>query len=283
MFEKKYVTRWLVYNFCGMKLKLKTKPVHIDTVNLVLDDNYGIGNRIFAIVNAIKYYTPKNLNFYWNKNGWVSQSFKDLFDCNFECSVSEFNEIPKNWTNSKTERTIYLPQASIITPDWVERTLSNGNITPEIRKIYREVFCKIKPSKQAEGRIQSISLPESFIALQVRNAADWDKYGRNENLDIFLDEINKYPPETVFYISAMNKETSDYIKNNCKYKILELPDKNYKSMYDAVADLYIMYRAKEGIYSFGSTFGELAWWLAEEEQKYSIAGSDKNWKWIKNN
>ena len=100
---------------------------------------------------------------------------------------------------------------------------------------------------------------------------------------IFLDEINKYPPETVFYISAMNKETSDYIKNNCKYKILELPDKNYKSMYDAVADLYIMSRAKEGIYSFGSTFGELAWWLAEEEQKYSIAGSDKNWKWIKNN
>lgn len=278
IFEKKYIARWVEYAFLGLKIKLKTKPVHIDTINLVLDENYGIGNRIFSIVNAIKYYTPQNLNVYWDNEGWVTQMLKDLFECHFNCNLSEFQEIPKNWINSKKERTIYFPQASLITPDKVERTLAKENITDEIREIYRKIFSQLLPSEKINKRIQAISLPKSYIALQVRNAPDWNEYGRNENLDIFVEEINKYPEGTVFYLSSMNKETSDYIKEHTKYKIIELPEKDYKSMYDAISDLYIMSKAREGIYSYGSTFGELAWWLSDKKQKYTIIGSDKNWK-----
>lgn len=107
---------------------------------------------------------------------------------------------------------------------------------------------------------------------------DWDDYGRNENLQLFLDEIKTFPKDTIFYLSAMNKDISDFIKNNSDYKICELIEKNYKSMYDAIADLYIMSKAVSGIYSYGSTFGELAWWLADKEQKFTIAGTSNNWK-----
>lgn len=279
--SKKYIAKWVVYNFLGIKCKFKSKPVHIDKINLILDDNYGIGNRIFSIVNAIEYYTPKLLSIYWNNKGWVDKSFKELFDYKFDCEIKEFEEVQKDWKNSKNERTIYYPQASIITFDGIERTLANKNITDSIRNIYSEIFSKIKPSEKVMENINKIKLPESYIALQIRNAPDWNKYGRNENLDKFLDEMSKYSCNTIFYLSCMNKETSDYIKTKNKHKIIELPNKNYNSMYDAVADLYIMSKAKSGIYSFGSTFGELAWWLAENNQPYTIIGSDENWKWMK--
>lgn len=280
IFQKKYIGRWVEYDFFGIKLKLKVKPSHIDTINLVLDENYGIGNRIFSIVNIIKYCSPKKLNIFWDNKGWVNQNFEDLFRCNFDCEINEYQEIQSNWKNSKNERTIYFPQASLITPDRVERTLAKENITNEIWQDYRKIFSQIFPCKKTEERVQKISLPETYVALQIRNAPDWDRYNRNESLEKFLYKINEYPKETVFYLSSMNKETSDYIKNNVVHKIIELPQKDYKSMYDAIVDLYVMSKADEGIYSYGSTFGELAWWLSDKKQKYTIIGSPKNWKWI---
>ena len=279
--EKKYIARHVVYNFLGIKFKLKTEHEHIDTINLVLDEKYGIGNRIFAIINAIKFYTPKNLNIYWNNSGWVSESFKNLFEYDFEYNINEFGEISNKWNNSKNERTIYFPQASLITPDGAERTLANKNITPEVIDVYKNLFLKLRPSEKVKERIEKIKLPESYVALQIRNAADWNKYGRNESLDSFVNKIKEYPLKTVFYLSSMNKENSDYIKNKTDYKIIELDQKDYNSMYDAIADLYIMSYASEGIYSYGSTFGELAWWLSPLEQKYTIIGTGDNWKWIK--
>lgn len=280
-FEKKYIARWVVYNFVGLRLKIKSKPKHIDTINLILDTNYGIGNRVFAIINAIVYYTPQTLNIYWDKQGWVTKSFKELFNYNFNCNIHEFNELPTTWENTKKERTIHFPQASLITKDGIERTLSNNNITYNIENFYKKYFFKLEPSNNIIKRINTIQIPPQFVALQVRNAPDWNEYGRNENLKLFINKINEYPRDTIFYLSCMNNKVSNYIKKTAKYKIIELPDKDYNSMYDAVADLYIMANAQEGIYSFGSTFGELAWWLSKNINKTTIIGSSDNWKWIK--
>ena len=75
----------------------------------------------------------------------------------------------------------------------------------------------LEPSDKVKERINSLSLPENYTALQVRNAPDWDDYGRNENLQLFLDEIKTFPKDTIFYLSAMNKDISDFIKNNSDY------------------------------------------------------------------
>ena len=48
-------------------------------------------------------------------------------------------------------------------------------------------------------------------------------------------------------------------------------------MKDAVCDLYIMAKAKKAIYSYGSTFGELAFWLNKNMQDVIIVGDQKNW------
>lgn len=282
-FNKKYHARWVIYEFCGIKLKLKSKSKQIDTINLILDTKYGIGNRIFAIVNAIYTYNPKNINIFWDLEDWVDESFSSLFDVSLNCKIAEYSDknICKKWKNSRKERTIEFPQTNILTKDFVERTLFNNNITPEIEQDFKKIFSNIKPSEKVKKRINNITIPESFIALQIRNAPDWDKYGRNENLNLYIDEINKFPENTIFYISAMSKDIVDYIKNNTKHRILELPNKNYKSMIDAMADLYIMSYASKSIYSYGSTFGELAWWLSDKRQEFCIVGSDNNWKWIK--
>lgn len=113
MFKKQYTARWVEYNICGIKIKIKSKPKHIDTVNLVLESNYGIGNRIFAIINALEYYSPKRINLFWDNQGWVTQRLNDLFECHLNCNLIEYQEIPQTWTNSENERTIYFPQASL--------------------------------------------------------------------------------------------------------------------------------------------------------------------------
>lgn len=93
MFKKQYTARWIEYNILGIKFKIKSKPEHIDTVNLVLESNYGIGNRIFAIINALEYYSPKRINFFWDNQGWVNESFYSLFKQNFPCEIVEYNSI----------------------------------------------------------------------------------------------------------------------------------------------------------------------------------------------
>lgn len=244
-----------------------------------MDENYGIGNRIFAIVNAARFYAPDCINVYWAKEGWVTETMGSLFCFNGNLNVVEYNSKEEmNLRNSKTERTVEFPQASLIDENGKERTLSKGNVTDETYALYKNIFKNIMPSDMVLNRIKDVVLPDYFVALQIRNSRDWDDYGRNESLDLFIEKINTYPKDAVFYISTMEQSVSDYIKNNTGYRFLELPNKDYHSMCDALADLFIMAKANEGIYSYGSTFGEMAWWFADKQQKYTMVGTDRNWK-----
>ena len=113
--------------------------------------------------------------------------------------------------------------------------------------------------------------------MQIRNAPDWEDFGRNEDLDLFVEEINKNESKNQIYLSAMNKEVLENLKKRTNRLIFELRNKNYNSMQDAVCDLYIMAKADMAIYSFGSTFGELAFWLRKDMQNVIIVGNQKKW------
>ena len=124
------------------------------------------------------------------------------------------------------------------------------------------------------------ALPQNIdYALQIRNNKDWNDFGRNESMESFFNELRKLPKGSKVYLSAMNKEVADEIKNNFGEMIIELPNKNYSSMIDATADMYMLSRAKYGIYSYGSTFSEFAFWLGGAKQKVITVGSEKNWKY----
>ena len=127
-------------------------------------------------------------------------------------------------------------------------------------------------------RIGSANLDSDFCALQIRNAPDWGEYGRNEKIELFYREIDKLDNNKQIFLCAMNKEISNTIKQRYPNRIVELENKNYKSMIDALSDLYILKNAKSAIYSNGSTFCELAFWLSQYNQQVTIVGSNENWK-----
>ena len=141
------------------------------------------------------------------------------------------------------------------------------------------IFKALEPSDSIKSRIKEFEdlYDGNFVALQVRNNSDWSKFGRNEDLEKFFNAIEKFPTDTKFYISAMNDEISDIFKNKYPDRILDLPNKDYSSMTDAVSDLYIMAKAQNAIYSYGSTFAEMAWWFSGGTQKCTVIGTPKNW------
>lgn len=57
---------------------------------------------------------------------------------------------------------------------------------------------------------------------------------------------------------------------------MELPHKNYKSMIDATADMFLLGLTKEAIYAKNSSFAEVGWWLGGAKTKVTLAGSDNH-------
>ena len=271
-----------IYNYFGIKVKEKVIPEHYDVLNLVFDKKEGIGNRIFGLVNYVYYTMPNVVNIYWDNRGWVNKKFSEIFDYKPDYELNEYHHISiikrweKRWKHLNNEITVNFPPVHLKTLEGI--VLDFSVITPKLYKKYSKEFKKLKPSKEVLERIHQVNLPESFVALQVRNSADWNLYGRNESLELFFNEMGKFPQDTKFYLSAMNEKTSDAFKNKYGDRIIELPDKNYKSMIDAMADLYIMSYAKDAIYSYGSTFGELAFWLSEDFQNVKVVGDENGWK-----
>ena len=144
---------------------------------------------------------------------------------------------------------------------------------------YQKNFQFLKPKSDILERINQNTPKKDFIALQIRNASDWEDFGRNEDLNLFVSEMEKLTnkDKKLFYLSAFNEKIYSELTDKYKGQILELKNKNYKSMKDAVCDLYIMAKAKKAIYSYGSTFGELAFWLNPNKQDVIVVGTQKNW------
>ncbi len=266
-----------VNNIIGIKIKKKLIPRKINKVNLIFDSKTGIGNRIFGLMNAINWFTPDEISMFWDNKGWVSAKFFELFESEFDFKINEFNnkEETKKWKNSKNEITI-------VSPSCVYKTLEGESLSLKYNKIpystiekYKGIYKKLKPTSKIREKIIK---DKNYISLQVRNAPDWAEYNRNEPIEDFIREIEKYSPDTFFYLSAMTKETSNILKEKFKDRIIELENKDYNSMFDAIADLFNLANSKEAIYSNGSTFCELAWWLSNYTQKVTIIGSNDNWK-----
>lgn len=279
MFKSQYVGWQKVYNILGVKIKQKYKPQNVDEININFEESVGIGNRIFGLVNIINYFNPKKINLYWADKGWVSDKLCNLFRLSIDTVINEINDFEEfEKLTSKDIITIQNPPCDL-------RTLSGDRLAflyneineqdmQEITKYFRNIF----PSNVVEERISKVSLSNNCVAIQVRNNKDWNEWGRDESLDLFCNEIDKYDFNTVFYLSAMNKNISDLLKNKYPNRIIELPNKNYLSMIDAVADLYLLSRCKSAVYSYGSTFAELAFWLNGAKQQVIMLGDDSKWK-----
>lgn len=256
------------------------------TINIKYNKASGIGNRLKKLVSYIRYFKPNHINIYWPNSGWVSSSFLELFELDLPIRLNEINS-PYLIDNFYDKNVLYnyIDEYNLIVvkTDFssINPFIIDGNfnkIPKEVIDIYTPIFSKIKPSYIVQKRIKEIQLPPNSVAIQIRNADDWKKEERNENISLFFDKMDKYSSDTVFFLSAMSKDIAKHFYNRYPGRIIELPNKNYSSMIDAVADMYIIGSTNEAIYSYGSTFSEVGWWLGGAKTHVTTIGSSRNWK-----
>ena len=240
----------------------------------------GIGNRLKYFASLYEYYKPQKFTLVWKKEGWVTASFSELFqfannsDMVELCSDRDIKKYKKLFKSEYLYKQGY--HWRLYAKEDID--LKYNDISEENRTLYVDFFNKLKPSDAVQKRISKLTLPQKTVALQVRNNLDWEKAGRNENLEDFVKEMQKLPQDTIFFLSAMSSKVSEYFKLKFPERIIELPNKNYSSMIDAVADIFLLSQCKNGIYSYGSTFAEVAWWIGGAKAKVSVIGNDNNWK-----
>lgn len=240
----------------------------------------GIGNRLKYFASLYEYYKPQKFTLVWKKKGWVTASFSELFQFESKAEMIELyseKDVKKYKKLFKSE-CLYKQGYHWKLYAKEDIDLKYNDISEENRKLYLDFFNKLKPSAQVKKRIKDIDLPRGTVALQVRNNLDWEKAGRNENLEDFVKQMQKFPQNTMFFLSAMSSKVSDYFKSQFPDRIIELPNKNYSLMIDAVADIFLLSRCQNGIYSYGSTFAEVAWWIGGAKAQVSVVGNEKNWK-----
>jgi hypothetical protein len=265
------------YNILGFKLKIKFKPTCVDEINLNFDEKVGIGNRIFGLVNVINYFQPKKINLFWDDKNWVNEKLFNLFDLNFSIEINEINDFSEFQKFSSKNITINTPPCDLRTKHGKKLAFLYNSIENQDIEEFKQYFKNILPSKSVQKRLKDVVLPDNCIALQIRNNPDWAEYGRNEELELFYQQIDSLDKDNYFYLSAMNGEISGILKERYKNRIIELPNKSYSSMIDAVADLYVLGKCEKAIYSYGSTFSELAFWLSECKQEVITVGKGMNW------
>lgn len=250
----------------------------------------GIGNRLKMLISYIRYYSPKTVNLYWPNKGWVTARFSDLFDVRELVNINEINN------KKKIDKSVIIPCSFVLYPyveSWALLTKESdfktsepssidfgyNKIPQELKDIYLPYFKKIKPSPAVAKRIKDVSLPKNVVAVQVRYAPDWEKYyGYNEPVSSYFQAMDRYPSSYIFYLSAMSKNIADKFYERYPGRIIELPNKDYSSMIDAVADMYILGSTDEAIYAYHSTFSEVGWWLGGAKAKVTIVGSHEHFK-----
>jgi len=239
----------------------------------------GIGNRIKSMAARFAYYKTKEMYLAWPASGWVNKSFKDLFDLSAGgYKIKEINRrIPVIESDivaqaEKQSGSVLIDaKAGVIS---IEKS-KYEEVSDIVNKEYGDFFNSLKPSKKVLERINSVQLPEDFISVFVRENYDWAKFGRGNRLDEFIKALDD--KSVSIYLSCMNLQTSKEFRKLYKGEVFELVGKDYSSDIDAVADLYILSKAKTAIYSYGSTFCEAAYYLSGCRQKVTIIGNRDKW------
>ena len=153
-------------------------------------------------------------------------------------------------------------------------------IPQKIREIYMPYFAALRPSEAVEDRMEELKNKENYVSVHVRLNSEWRKYMRGNKRDLrrYFKVMDKYPSDTKFYLASCDEVVAaEFKKRYGGVRILELPDKDYIGLKDAVADLFLLSRGEELIGTYGSTFSEVAWWLSGCQQKVQIIGSWKDW------
>lgn len=247
-------------------------------------DWYGLGNRIKGLANFYQLGYRK-FTILWNTKSWVTDSFDHLFVLS-GCSVREFTStdgkyrlyaktfrrflplgvvkeeapfwsfiLPKKYCRSEFKHKWSFSEKATYSVDF-----RFNKIPEDIRDLYRPFFRALQPSDAVKERIATCELQPNIVGVQIRNTGDKEDKKDVCSIETIYAAMEKEQEGTMFFISAMNAEISAMFKERFPGRVLELPNKQYKSMIDAVADMWLLGQCSKMIASPGSTFSEVAWW-----------------------
>ena len=124
------------YKFFGLKIRIKLRPKHYKKVGVIFDSKDGIGNRIFGLMNVINYFTPDEMDIFWDDKDWVSAKFYDLFDVCFKTKINEYND-KEDFDKATKENELIIEK-----PDVCLKTLKGKSLGLKYDKINKKAFLK---------------------------------------------------------------------------------------------------------------------------------------------
>lgn len=136
-----------------------------------------------------------------------------------------------------------------------------NRIPNDVREYYKEYFDMLMPSRSVLDRIgRDGSEYVNAIGVQIRNTDMSEDKKDVASLESMFRTMEVFSRERIFFVSCMTKEVSKRVHDRFGDRIVELKNKDYSSMVDAVADMWILGHCSEMIVSPESTFSEVAWW-----------------------
>jgi hypothetical protein len=248
---------------------------------IINTDYMGLGNRIKFLASYHVNYGLNNTTLFWNRQGWVNSSLKEIIKIEGIESFKEYPIFPSYIMvpiichPSKSyfrERGYWRLDISRELPDdfYIER---NGLKFPSIDfcyektpewaiKIYSDFFCKVlKPTDAVRQRMAEIQVGFDDVCVQVRNSVDQKDTKDVSELSTVIKYMKTFPANKRFFISTLNAAISKVIIDVFGDRVIELPNKQYRSMIDATADMYLLSKGEYLVVSPGSSFAEVAWWL----------------------
>lgn len=230
----------------------------------------GICNRLIALANTYSWFGKENISLVWAMDSWVPTPFEELF----EMTDAPGFEVESHQRN-RWSRYLQIPMFTHPEPKWwnlwapaqMVENLPEKNLrclynqTPMWAcELFKDFFSQLKPSKKVADRIAACNLPEDVVCVQIRNTKGQGDIALVAPPERFIAKMRSYGPTQRFFVSCMNAEVSALVHAEFGDRAMELPNKNYKSMVDAVADLWLLGAGRELICQFPSSFGEIAWW-----------------------
>lgn len=253
--------------------------IKCDKTNVILFDSMGIGNRIFTLFSCLRFFSTESFNLYWPTEGWVTDRFSNLFNFHWDYPILEIDgavsrgdvSIPYPLDVSlsslyvdKKEIFLNTPLKNIHTYRPFSMLLRYEGTPRRAIRLFESYFERLHPNPNVVKRVEEVDIPADFIFLQIRNNADWEnERGGNRNIPLerYFELIDRSFSDRSIYLCAMNKGVSSAVRNRYGDRVFELPNKNYMSMIDAVADLYIGAKSTCFVVDGESTFSQLSWWL----------------------
>lgn len=251
------------YNYQADKYKRKY---------VVLGDLFiGLGTRLIPLANTYAWLGKENITLVWPMDDWMPEPFEKLFEMS---DAPGFQVVSRKYR--KWDRFMQTPRFPEVTTAWYQfwapPPLCEGlpnqqprfmcDRSPDWAKcMYRGFFSQLYPTEAIRRRIQEVAMPDDVVCVQIRNSHTKGDASRVARPATFFDKMRTYGPVQKFYVSCMEPDISEQVHREFGEQVIELPNKNYRSMVDAVADMWLLGKGRELICQKHSTFAEIAcWW-----------------------